>query len=80
MTKATLKKEIHQAIDSIEDNEILKVVHVILKRSAEEDSDSMLTDVQKAELDKTLADHKAGKLKYYTLEQSKKLIYGKAKK
>lgn len=33
-----------------------------------------LSKGQKAELDKTLSEHKAGKLKHYTIEQAKAII------
>lgn len=42
--------------------------------------ETILTHAQKQELDKTLADHKAGRLKYYTLKQAQETVYGKAKK
>ena len=80
MKTTLLKKEIHQAIDTVNDSEILKAVYTILKKSSEEKSDSLLTEEQKAELDKTLTDHKAGKLKYYTFNQAKKIIFSKSKK
>jgi len=48
---------------------------IALKSHKEEDrAESMLTKAQKAELDKTLLEHKAGKLKYYTLESAKRIV------
>ncbi len=38
---------------------------------------SLLTKGQKAELDKTLSEHKAGKLKYYSIEQARAIINSK---
>ncbi len=81
MTNITLRKKVHQYVDTT-DEKILKAVYTILEEHArsKEDKDSLLTKEQKAELDKTLADHKAGKLKYYTAEQARKILSGKAKK
>ncbi len=36
MKAATLKKEIHLAVDSTKDNEILEVVYTILRKASEE--------------------------------------------
>lgn len=38
---------------------------------------STLTKEQKSELDLTLAEHKSGKLKYYTVDQAKEIIKSK---
>lgn len=78
MKSEKLKKEIHQAIDVVNDNEILQVVYTILKKCSEEDIE--LTEVQKKELDKRLADHKKGKLKYYTIEEVKRSVKKALKK
>ena len=79
--KATiLRKEIHQAVDNTKDNEILEAVYTILKKASEEDHGHELTPAQKRDLDKRLADHKAGKLKYYTIEQVKKAVSKAIKK
>ena len=74
MTTTTLKKGIHQAVDHINDSEILQAVYTILKKTTEEESYE-LTAAQKRELDKRLTGHKAGKLKYYTFDQVKKAAY-----
>jgi putative addiction module component (TIGR02574 family) len=73
MKSSTLKKEIHQAVDVVNDNEILYAIYTILKKNSGED-EWVLTSVQKKELDKRLAEHKSGKLKYYTLDEVKKSI------
>lgn len=57
---------------------LLAVAETLVKEHKEE-SESLLTKAQKAELDITLAEHKSGKLKYYTGEQAKKIIYKKSK-
>lgn len=81
MKTSTLKKEIYQAIDNTKDNEILEAVYTILKRTVvDEEEASELTTAQKKELDKRLADHKAGKLKYYTIDEVKKVVFKAIKK
>ena len=73
MTTKALKREIYHAIDNTKDNEILEVVYTLLRRSIEEES-TELTSKQKKELDIRLAEHKAGKLKYYTIEEVRKAV------
>jgi putative addiction module component (TIGR02574 family) len=70
MKSSKLKKEIHEAVDIVNDSEILHAVYTILKKSASDDID--LTESQKKELDKRLSDHKAGTLRYYTIDEVKK--------
>jgi predicted metallo-beta-lactamase superfamily hydrolase len=75
MTKTALKKQI-----TLLDNEVvLRSINAMLNEVMQNDSESLLTKSQKVELNKTLADHKVDKLKYYTIEQSKSILY-KAKK
>ena len=77
MTTTAIRKKVHQYVDDIDDS-VLDVVYRMLKLYNEEEADgSLMTKEQKAELDKTLAEHKSGKLKYYTLSEAKKLIYKK---
>lgn len=81
MKTSTLKKEIYQAIDNTKDNEILEAVYTILKRTVvDEEEATELTTAQKKELDRRLADHKAGKLKYYTIDEVKKAVFKAIKK
>lgn len=72
MTTTTLKKDIHKAVDHVNDSDILKAVYTILQKNVEEE-EYALTPVQKRELDKRLVEHKSGKLKYYTFDQVKKI-------
>jgi hypothetical protein len=77
MTTTTLRKKVHQYIDDI-DNDLLEAVYNILKIYKHDDGEqSRLTKEQKSSLDKTLSEHKAGKLKYYTIEQAKAIINNK---
>jgi len=71
MTTTALKKDIHKAVENTNDNEILKIVRTILKRTSEEEMYE-LTPAQKRELDKRLAQHKAGKSSYHSLEEVRK--------
>ena len=75
MKTSALKKEIYLAIDNTKDNEILEAIITILKRTVVEDeTPGELSPAQIKELNKRLADHKAGKLKYYTLDEVKKIV------
>ena len=77
MTTLALRKKVHQIVDAA-DTDVLEVVYSILKlRKEDSAAESLLTKEQKAELNKTLAEHKAGKLKYYTLSEAKNIIYKK---
>jgi hypothetical protein len=78
MTATAIRKKVHQYVDDI-DTDLLEVVYNMLKIYKHEDK-SLLTKEQKAELDKTLKEHKSGKLKYYTLDQAKEIIAKKEKK
>lgn len=81
MTASTLKNNIKKQINDVENETILRSIYAMLKEVLQnEDDGSLLTKEQKSELDKTLNEHKSGKLKYYTLEQTKKIIYKKEKK
>ena len=77
MTTTTLRKKVHQYVDGI-DIDLLEAVYNILKICKHDDEEqSRLTKGQKSSLDKTLSEHKAGKLKYYTIEQAKAAVDNK---
>lgn len=78
MTNTAIRKKIHQYVDEAEGN-VLEVIYKMLKLYSGEDS-SVITPAQKHELDKTLSEHKAGKLKYYTIDQARMQVYGNKKK
>jgi len=82
MKTSVLKKEIHQAIDDTKDNEILEAVYTILRKASREEVEELeeLSAAKKKELDKRLADHKAGKLKYYTIDEVRKSVLKALKK
>ena len=77
MTTTAIRKKVHQYVDEAEEN-VLEVVYKVLKLHSHDES--ILTNAQKHELDKTLAEHKAGKLKYYSIAQAREAVYGKSKK
>jgi putative addiction module component (TIGR02574 family) len=79
MKTATLKKEIHQAIDHTKDNEILEAVHTILRKAAKEEEQITLSSEDIKELDLRWNNYKSGKSKTHTLEEAKKEIRKKIK-
>ena len=72
MGTKTLKRELHKTIDTITDNAVLEAVYTLLKQNTEEEYN--LTAAQKRELDQRLEAHKAGKLKYYTIDEVRKAV------
>jgi len=79
MKAIAIKKEMHHAIDVIEDKDFLKAVYVILNEKSKE-YDYNLSDDDKKELDKLEKQNKAGKLKSVTLAQIRKEAYSRVKK
>ena len=74
MTTGAMKKKVHQYLDEA-DEHLLNIIYGIIKVYKEEESkESLLTKEQKIELDKTLLEHKAGKLKYHTIDSAKRLV------
>lgn len=67
-TTHTLKEEVHAIIDDIDDVEVLKAVHTLVKPYSHEYE---LTNEQVAELDRRMEDYKNGIGKSYTLEEAK---------
>ena len=79
MKAIAIKKEMHHAIDVIEDKDFLKAVYVILNEKSKE-YDYNLSDDDKKELDELDKQNKAGKLKSATLAQIRKEASSRAKK
>ncbi len=79
MTATVLKTNIKKQINSVQDEVILRSIYAMLKEVLNDTDvkESLLTNEQKTELNKTLAEHKSGKLKYYTVQQAKSIIYKK---
>ncbi len=79
MKTIAIKKEIHHAINLIEDKDFLKAVYVILNEKSRE-YDYELRDDDKVELDSFKKQNKAGKLKSLSIEQIRKDAYSNARK
>lgn len=79
MKAIAIKKEMHHAIDVIEDKDFLKAVYVILNEKSKE-YDYNLSDDDKKELDELDKQNKAGKLKSVSLAQIRKEAYSRVKK
>jgi putative addiction module component (TIGR02574 family) len=77
MTVAQKKNQLAQKLLQTEDKHILKAIESIL--DPKEDYIE-LSPAQKKDLDKRLADHKAGKLKNYTIEEVRKEVLKALKK
>jgi hypothetical protein len=80
MTSITLKKQLHKAIDTIENTGFLKAVYAMLKEYSEEEEGSLLAEDQKKELDRRIELHKKGKSKNYTRGEVQKKVLSKLKK
>jgi putative addiction module component (TIGR02574 family) len=77
MTVSQKKNLLVEKLLQTEDKHILKAVESIL--DPQEDYVE-LSSAQKKDLDRRLADHKAGKLKYYTAEEVKNAVIQALKK
>lgn len=77
MKISTLKKDIHAAIDRIDDQSLLEAVYVILNKSTH---DYILTVEQEQEAYRRLDDHEKGITKYVPAKKSLKNIRAKLKK
>ena len=77
MTVAQNKIQLAQKLFQTEDKRILKAIESILDPNEESVE---LTASQKKDLDKRLADHAAGKLKYFTIDEVRKAVVKAIKK
>ena len=77
MTTVHLKKNIHEAVDKIDDPGLLQAVYTILEKQMKAVPEYELTLAQQKELDKRLAGHKAGRSRSYTWAEAKKSLSGK---
>ena len=78
MTKTTLKKNIHKAIDNIDDDALLQAVYTLLSRVSDEDYEWTKEDVRIAE--ERRVSYLSGKGKMYTLAEVNKMIKKKINK
>jgi len=74
-----IKKELHHAIDVIDDTDFLKAIHVLLNEKSKE-YEYELSAEEKQELDYLRKQHKSGKSKSYTMAEVRKLASLKIKK
>jgi hypothetical protein len=77
MTSAALKKELHKAIDHIEDESFLKAVFTIVN---EKKNQFDLSAQEWKEVENIRKQHKSGKSKSYSWEEVKTYAKGKLKK
>ncbi|MEO5642754.1 MAG: hypothetical protein ABIQ40_15525 [Bacteroidia bacterium] len=77
MKTSDLKKELHLAIDRINDEHLLEAVYVILNKSS---NDYVLTAEQEKELYRRLDEDEKGHAKYIPAKKSLKEIRAKLKK
>jgi putative addiction module component (TIGR02574 family) len=77
---STLIEKLHQYIDRAEDKKV-KAFYTIIETDIEESQDGEeLSKEHEKELDRRLANHKTGKLKYYTLDEVRKGVLQAIKK
>ncbi len=79
MSPASLRKNIHQAIDKIEDAGLLQAVYTILEKQIELSPEYELTEAQKKEIDQRIANHKSGKSKTYSWDEVKRSLQKRKK-
>lgn len=79
MTATAIRKKAHQYLDTVDDA-MLKSVYALLKEYRKNQGETLLTEEQKAELDRRIEDHKSGKSKSYSWEEVKAKITSKLKK
>lgn len=77
MTVAQNKIQLAQKLFQTKDKRILKAIESILDP---EEEYLELSPTQKKDLDKRLADHKAGKLSYYTIDEVRRAVLKASKK
>ena len=72
MTAATLKKKLHEAIEGIDDKDLLDAVFTIINKSNAIPSDYYLSDEDLRIIEERKHEYKRGKSKVYTVEEVKK--------
>lgn len=79
MKTLSIKKELHTAIDVIEDREFLKAIHLLLNEKSKEYTYE-LSEEEKKELDMLSKQHRSGKTKSYSMDELRKQAHSKLKK
>lgn len=76
MRTTEIKQQLHNYIDTVEDKK-LKAIYTLLE--ADMQDRSQLSDAQKIELDKRMAEHENGIGRTFTWEESINIIRGSVK-
>jgi len=79
MKTSEIKKNIHEAVDKIEDTSLLHAFYTILEKQIESEVGHPLSNAQEKELVKRLANHKNGARKTYTWNEVKKRLAKRAR-
>lgn len=79
MKTLSIKKELHTAIDVIEDKEFLKAIHLLLNEKSKEYTYGF-SEEEKKELDQLSKQHKSGKSKSYSMDEVRKQAHVSLKK
>ena len=79
MKAIAIKKEMHHAIDLIEDKDFLKAINILLNEKSKE-YEYDLSAAEKKELDNLRKLHISGKSKSYTVAEVRKNVHNKLKK
>jgi hypothetical protein len=80
MTKTVLKKNLHEAIEQIEDDSFLEAVYKIISTKVEEEEEFKLSDEQKRLLEERKKKHQKGESKSYSWAEVKKKARKSVKK
>ena len=73
MTAITLKKQLHSAIDNINDSEFLEAVYKIISAKNDE-AEYSISDNDWAEIERRRKLHKSGESKSYSWTEAKKIV------
>jgi hypothetical protein len=79
MKATAIKKEMHHAIDVIDDTDFLKAIYVLLNEKSKE-YEYELSDEEKEELNNLRKQHKSGKSKSYTLAEVREKALSRIKR
>ena len=71
MTATSIRKKVHQYVDEAENN-VLEAIYNMLKIYVDDDGKSLMSNSQKAEIDKRAREYREGKLKTFSWDEVKK--------
>jgi putative addiction module component (TIGR02574 family) len=71
MDIATIKEELHQRIEAIENDKVLEAVYILLDNAKNEAEDYILSEADIKELERRDAAYLSGENKGYTLDEFK---------